>query len=65
MHFHRKHKSKVGFHTKRRQNRDALRDLVLFVKFEKREKHPCRRITFSKIAGFTKFHPPWVFFTFF
>ena len=28
----------------------ALRDLVLFVQFEKREKHPWRSINFSKVA---------------
>ena len=27
-------------------DRDALRDLVSFVQFKKREKHPCRRATF-------------------
>ena len=32
---------------------DVLRDLVPFVQFEKREKHPCRSVTFSKVAGFT------------
>ena len=30
----------------------VLRDLVLFVQFEKREKHPWRSVTFSKVAGF-------------
>ena len=30
---------------------DALRDLVQFVQFEKREKHPCKSVTFSKVAG--------------
>ena len=29
----------------------ALRDLVPFVQFEKREKHPWRSVTFSKVAG--------------
>ena len=33
---------------------DALRDLLSFVQFKKREKHPWRRVTFSKVAGFTK-----------
>ena len=33
---------------------DALHDLVSFVQFKKREKHPCRRSD-----------TPWVFFTFF
>ena len=31
---------------------DALRDLVPFVQFKKREKHPWRSVTFSKVAGF-------------
>ena len=48
----------------------ALRDLVPFVQFKKREKHPWRSVTFSKVVGFslhfTKINtPPWVFFTFF
>ena len=30
---------------------DALHDLVSFVQFQKREKHPWRRINFSKVAG--------------
>ena len=46
---------------------DALLDLVPFVQFKKREKHPWRRITFSKVSLLlTKSGiPPWVFFTFF
>ena len=32
---------------------DALRDLVPFVQFKKREKHPWRSVTFSKVAGFS------------
>ena len=31
---------------------DVLRDLVPFVQFKKREKHPWRSATFSKVAGF-------------
>ena len=31
---------------------DALRDLVPFVQFKKREKHPWRSATFSKVVGF-------------
>ena len=31
---------------------DVLRDLVPFVQFKKREKHPWRNDTFSKVAGF-------------
>ena len=30
---------------------DALRDLVSFVQFKKREKHPWRNVIFSKVAG--------------
>ena len=33
---------------------DALRDLVPFVKFKKREKRPWRSVTFSKVAGFSQ-----------
>ena len=29
----------------------ALRDLVPFVQFKEREKHPWRGVTFSKVAG--------------
>ena len=39
---------------------DELRDLVAFVQFEKREKHPCLQL---KACNFTKITtPPWVFF---
>ena len=46
---------------------DVLQDLVPFVQFKKREKHPWRSVTFSKVAGnFTKTSCPlWMFFTFF
>ena len=38
----------------------CLRDLVPFVQFKKREKHPWRSVTFS---NFTESNtPPWVFF---
>ena len=30
----------------------ALTDLVPFAQFKKREKHPWRSVTFSKVAGF-------------
>ena len=30
---------------------DVLRDLAPFVQYKKREKHPCRSVTFSKVAG--------------
>ena len=40
---------------------DGLHDLVPFVQFKKREKHPWRSVNFiTKINT-----PPWVFFTFF
>ena len=32
-------------------NCDALRDLVPFVQFKKREKHTWRSVNFSKVAG--------------
>ena len=32
---------------------DALHDLVPFVQFRKRENHPWRSVTFSKVAGAT------------
>ena len=32
----------------------ALRILLPFVQFSKREKHPWRSVTFSKVAGCTK-----------
>ena len=35
---------------------DALRDLVLFVQFKKREKHPWRSVNFSTKSN----TPPWV-----
>ena len=31
---------------------DALRDLVPSVQFIKREKHPWKSVTYSKVAGF-------------
>ena len=30
---------------------EALRDMVTFVQFKKREKHPWRSVNFSKVAG--------------
>ena len=42
---------------------DALRDLVPFAQFQKREKHTWGSVTFSR--NFTKSNTPqWVFFTF-
>ena len=31
---------------------DALHDLVPFVRFKKREKHPWKNVVFGKVAGF-------------
>ena len=31
---------------------EALRDLVSFVQFKKREKHPCRSVSFNKVSSF-------------
>ena len=49
----------------------VLCNFVSFVQFKKREKHPWRSVTFSKVAkavvscNFTKSNtPPWVFFSF-
>ena len=35
---------------------DTLRDLVPFVQFKKREKHPWRSVNFSKVAGWSLLH---------
>ena len=45
-------------------NCDALRDLVLFVDLKKHEKHPWRRVTFSKVAGFKKHSSMGIFHVF-
>ena len=44
---------------------DALRDLLSYVQFKKREKHPWRNVSFSLVTfTFTKGNtPPWLFFT--
>ena len=34
---------------------EAFREFVPFVQFKKREKHPWRSVTFSKVAGFSRF----------
>ena len=48
---------------------DVLCNLASFVEFKKREKHPWRSDTFSKVAGFSNviksMTPAWVFCTFF
>ena len=43
----------------------SLYDLVAFVQFKKREKHPWRSVNFSKVAGSATNASPWVFLTFF
>ena len=48
----------------------AVCDLVPFVQIKKCEKHPCRSVNSSIVAGFScnfteSNSPPWVFFTFF
>ena len=35
---------------------DALRDLVAFVQFKRREKHTWRSVNFSKVTGWSVFH---------
>ena len=45
-------------------NCDVLRDLVSFVQFKKREKHPWRFVTCSKITSTKSNIPPWVFLPF-
>ena len=39
---------------------DALRNLVPFVQFKKREIHPWRCVTFRKVAGYDVFHFFWI-----
>ena len=36
---------------RKRTSCDALRDLVPFLRFKKRENHPWRSVTFSNVAG--------------
>ena len=35
------------------KNCGALHDLVPFVQFKKRQRHPWRSVNFSKVAGFS------------
>ena len=42
---------------------DALRDLVPFVQYQKREKHPWRKVNFSKVAGLLKLTLLHVYFS--
>ena len=44
---------------------DVFRDLVLFLQFKKREKHPWRSFIFNKVNLTKSKTPPWVFFMFF
>ena len=50
----------------KKNNCDTLRDLVPFVQFKKREKHPWRSGTCNSACNFTTKNntPPWVFFRF-
>ena len=41
--------------------RDALRDLVPFVQFKKREKHPSRFMTFSNVWKYDNIGIPSLF----
>ena len=43
----------MGYQSSRKRHQicDALRDLVPFVQFKKREKHQLRGVNFSKVAG--------------
>ena len=41
---------------------DALQNLVPFAQFKKREKHPWRSITCSRVTGKKSNTPPYVFF---
>ena len=42
----------LSFNQLKSEKCGALRDLVPFVQFKKREKHPWRSVTFSKVPGF-------------
>ena len=44
---------------------DALRDLVSFVQFKKREKHPWRSDSFRAYNFAKSITPSWIFFTFY
>ena len=44
---------------------DALRNFLPFAQFKKREQHPWRSVTFTKVAGLQRNTPPEAFFTFF
>ena len=43
----------IGILVRRIYKCGPLRDLVPFVQFKKREKHPWRSVNFSKVAGFS------------
>ena len=44
---------KVKVRVRSLQKCGALRDLVAFVQFKKREKYPWRSVNFSKVVGYT------------
>ena len=46
------------------KKRDALRNVALFVQFKRHEKHSCRSVTFSKIAGWNSNMGGFLFFKF-
>ena len=57
----------IKFYLKNYSICDALRDLIPFVQYKKREKHPWRSVAFSKVVvcDFTKSNTlSWVFYTF-
>ena len=56
--FHQKFCNAAGY--VRKTNFDPLHDLVFFLQFKKREKHPWGSVTFSTKSNTL----PWVFFTF-
>ena len=41
----------IASHREEFNKSDALRNFVTFLQFKKREKHPWRSVTFSKVAG--------------
>ena len=43
---------RLGNHTDLRTDSGALRDLVQFVQFKKRERHPWRSVNFRKVASY-------------
>ena len=48
-----KHQKHLSIKSSKKAICGALRALVAFVQFKKREKHLCRSVNFSKVAGFS------------